>query len=107
MNSLWALALLCVSPVETVGNITIANRVPVACTQILGSPLLPVAMSPISEMGYSEATEAAGAVAAPPKAETPKKVKKRPTASRKQSSKGCKRGRWRNARGICGIWARR
>jgi hypothetical protein len=104
MNSLWALALLCVSPVETVGNITIANRVPVACTQILGSPLLPVAVSPIQEMAYQATEEAAQAVPVKKATPAPKKAKKPAKRARKQSSAGCRPGRWRNARGICGRW---
>jgi hypothetical protein len=99
MNSLWALALLCVSPVETVGNITIVNRVPVACTQILGSPPLPVSPAvPISEMPYN-ATEKALEAAPVKKATAPAKKAKKPARRSR-----CKPGRTRNAAGVCGRW---
>jgi hypothetical protein len=103
MNSLWALALLCVSPVETVGNITIVNRVPVACTQILGSPLLPVAVSPIQEMAYQATEEAVEPPRAKKATPAPKK-KAKPATVKKRSGAGCKKGRWRDSRGRCGIW---
>jgi hypothetical protein len=99
VNSLWALALLCVSPVETHGNITIVNRVPAGCTQVLGSPPLPVSPAvPISEMGYQATEKAAQAV--PVKKATPAPKKKAKPAKRSR----CKPGRWRNSRGICGRW---
>lgn len=105
MNSLWALALLCVSPVETVGSITIANKVPASCAQVLGSPPLPVSPQVnLADMPYNPTQEAVQAVPAPVKASTPKKAKKPPTARKKRSGGKCKPGRWRNARGICGRW---
>jgi hypothetical protein len=38
-NSLIALAMLCVSPVENFGAVTVANRVPAICSAVLGSPV--------------------------------------------------------------------
>lgn len=103
MNSLWALALLCVSPVDVVGNITIVNRLPPGCTQVLGSPPLPTSLPaavapPISEMTYQATAEPVQAAPAK-KATKPAKKAKKP-AKRKR----CKPGRTRNAKGICGRW---
>jgi len=103
MNSLLALALLCFSQVETHGKITIANRVPAACAQVLGSPPLPTSLPaavapPISEMTYQ-------ATAEPVQAAPVKKATKPAKKARKPAKRArCKPGRTRNAKGICGRW---
>lgn len=110
MTPAFAILAMCISTTMNAGSVTIVNRVPAHCLEVLGGPALPVAVVPIQEMAYNDTPEAAGAISAPPKASTPKKAKKRPAASRKQSVKGstrgCRPGRWRNARGICGRWGR-
>jgi hypothetical protein len=103
VNSLWALALLCVSPVDVVGNITIVNRLPPGCTQVLGSPPLPTSLPaavapPISEMTYQATAEPVQAAAVKKATTAPKKAKKPAKRAR------CKPGRTRNAKGICGRW---
>jgi hypothetical protein len=94
MAPVLALALLCVSSVETFGKITVVNRLPSACTEYLGSPPLPVSELP-------------AAVAPPvvePKAEPPKIVEKPVVKKKSTKRKRCRPGRTRNAAGICGRW---
>lgn len=99
MTGIWALALLCVSPVDVVGNITIVGRLPPGCTQVLGSPPLPAAVAPpISEMTYQ-------ATAEPVQADPVKKATKPAKKAKKPAKRArCKPGRTRNAKGICGRW---
>jgi outer membrane biosynthesis protein TonB len=103
MNSLWALALICISPVETYGKITIANRVPAGCSQVLGSPPLPTSLPaavapPIAEMAYQPTAEPVQAAPVKKAVKAPKKAKKPAKRAR------CKPGRTRNAKGVCGRW---
>jgi hypothetical protein len=97
-NSLIVLAMLCVSPIESHGNITIVNRLPAGCTQVLGSPPLPDPVMPISEMPYNATEKPLEAKPAAPVTTPAKKVKKPAKRAR------CKPGRTRNAKGICGRW---
>ena len=102
MTPAWTLALLCLSPVSQYGNITIANRLPVACTAYLGSPPWPVTElpAPVAPPVFpSAATEKAAEAVPVEKATTPAKKAKKPARRSR-----CKPGRTRNMQGICGRW---
>ena len=94
MAPVLALALICISPVQSFGNITVVNRLPEYCTQHLGAPPWPVSNLP-------------AAVAPPepvPVVEKPKVVEKAVVKKKQPKRTKCKRGRTRNAAGICGRW---
>ena len=92
MAPVLALAMLCVSPTMTLDRMTIANRLPSACTEFLGAPPLPVSLpAAVAPPEPAQAVEK-------PKAAPKKTVKKQPNRKR------CKPGRTRNAAGICGRW---
>ena len=98
MGPLIAVAM-CVSPVQSFGNITVVNRLPEYCTQHLGAPPWPRSSLPAAVAPPEPVVEA---VEEPPKVVEKKKAVVKKKASRQK----CKKGRTRNAAGQCGRWNR-